>query len=138
VFDTKYFYKFWRPETAVRAGDIDGNSKTDPAPGFVPLITAPCFPSYPSAHATLSASARTILERVFGGGHQSITLSSPDLAGVVLHYSKFKEITDDIDDARVYGGIHFRFDQEAGARQGSSVGGYIYRHYLRVRNGGDR
>lgn len=50
---------------------------------------------------------------------------------MVLHYTKLKDITDDIDDARVYGGIHFRYDQEAGARQGLSLGSYVYNHNLR-------
>jgi hypothetical protein len=130
VFETKYHYTFWRPETAIHAGATDGNPKTDPDPGFVPLITTPCFPSYPSAHGTLSNSARAVLERIFGGGHQSITLSTSALPGVILHYTKFKEITDDIADARVYGGIHFRFDQEAGSREGRLVGKYVYEHNL--------
>jgi hypothetical protein len=130
VFETKYHYNFWRPETAIRAGGIDGNPKTDPDPGFVPLITTPCFPSYPSAHGSLSNAARAVLERIFGSGRQSITLSTSALPGVILHYTKFKEITDDISDARVYGGIHFRFDQDAGSRQGRQIGNYVYEHNL--------
>jgi hypothetical protein len=137
VFETKYYYNLWRPETAIRAGHTDGNPKTDPDPGFVPLVITPCFPSYPSAHATLSNSARHVLERAFGNRRQSITLSSPGLPGVLLHYNRFREITEDIDDARVYGGIHFRFDQDAGARQGRQVGAYVYRHNLRSRKGDD-
>ena len=131
VFETKYHYTFWRPETAIRAGGVDGNPNTDPDPGFVPLITTPCFPSYPSAHGTLSNSARAVLEHTFGSGRQSITLSTSALPGVILHYTKFSQITDDISDARVYGGIHFRFDQEAGSRQGRQVGKYVYEHNLR-------
>jgi hypothetical protein len=135
VFETKYHYNFWRPETAIHGGATDGNPKTDPDPGFVPLITTPCFPSYPSAHGSLSGAARAVLERIFGSGHQSITLSTSALPGVILHYTKFKEITDDIADARVYGGIHFRFDQEAGSRLGRRVGRYIYENYLQSLHG---
>ena len=58
------------------------------------------------------------------------TLSHPAVARSVLHYTSLKQITDDIDDARVYGGIHFRFDQEAGAKQGRHVGQYVFAHYL--------
>lgn len=130
VFDTKYYYTLWRPETAIHAGDLDSNPRTDPDPTFVPLITTPCFPSYPSAHASASYSAREVLERLFSSGHHSITLSNPALPGVILKYRRLQEITDDIDDARVYGGIHFRFDQEAGARMGRRVGAYVYRHKL--------
>ena len=77
------------------------------------------------------ASAREVLERIYGSGRHSITLSNPALPGVILNYAKFSQITDDIDDARVYGGIHFRFDQEAGALQGRLVGAYVNNQDLR-------
>ena len=128
--ESKYFYVRWRPVTAIRAGDTDDNPRTDPNPSFTPLITTPPFPSYPSAHASASYSARTVVEKVFGCGRSSITLSFPGTPGIVLRYTKLEEITDDIDDARVYGGIHFRYDQEAGARQGVSVGSYVFKHNL--------
>ena len=130
AYETKYYYNFWRPTTAIRAGDSDDNKWTDPDGTWLPLITTPAFPSYPSAHATLSGAARTILERVFGKQDINITLESPRLPGVVLHYTEWKQICDDIDDARVYGGIHFRFEQEAGAHQGQDVGKFILDHYL--------
>jgi hypothetical protein len=87
--------------------------------------------SYPSAHATASNAGRTIAENIFGRGGHDITLSHPSIPEVTLHYTKFSQITSDIDDARVYGGIHFRFDQEAGARQGRRVGSYVYENHLR-------
>jgi hypothetical protein len=65
-----------------------------------------------------------------GAGH-AITLANPGLPGIVLHYTSWKQICDDIDDARIYGGIHFRFDQEAGAHQGRLVGRYLLRQQLR-------
>jgi hypothetical protein len=129
-FDTKYHYNSWRPETAIRFGDTDGNPRTDPDSSFVPFIITPCFPGYPSGHATLSNAAREVLERIYGGGPYSITLSTPAVPGVTLQYSKLKQITIDIDDARVYGGIHYRFDQEAGVDLGSRVGKYVYKHNL--------
>jgi hypothetical protein len=131
VFDTKYFYLFWRPVTAIRAGDTDGNPKTEPDPGWTPLITTPSFPGYASAHASGSGAARRIAEAIFGRDGHDITLSDPSLPTVTLHYTSFHDITDDIDDARVYGGIHFRFDQEAGGRLGRRVGRYVYGHNLR-------
>jgi hypothetical protein len=130
VFDTKYTYNRWRPVTAIWGGAIDGNEKTEPDPTWLSLIAAPAFPSYPSAHATLSGAARAVLERAFGKDGLDITLTNTQL-GLVLNYTAWDQITDDIDDARVYGGIHFRFDQEAGAHQGRQVGRYILRHYLR-------
>jgi len=131
VFETKYYYSYWRPVTAIRAGDLDGNPPTTPDPNWLPLIVTPPFPSYPSAHASLSGAARAVLERAFGKRDHAITLTNPALPGVILNYTEWKQICDDIDDARIYGGIHFRYDQEAGADQGLQVGKYILRHYLR-------
>jgi len=131
VFDTKYHYNSWRPVTAIRTGDTDGNTLTDPNPDWLPLIATPAFPGYASAHATLSGAARAVLERAFGKDGHAITLTNPGLPEIVLHYTTWDQITDDVDDARIYGGIHFRFDQDAGAHQGSAVGKYILRNYLR-------
>ena len=122
VFETKYFYTFWRPVTAIWA---------EPDPAWTPLITTPSFPGYPSAHASGSGAARKVAELLFGPAGHAITLSHPAIAGVTLQYTSFRDITDDVDDARVYGGIHFRFDQEAGGLQGRRVGRYVVKHYLR-------
>jgi hypothetical protein len=132
-FATKYTYNWWRPETAIHAGDTDGNAKTDRDTTFAPFITAPCFPSYPSNHASGSNGGAEVLRRLYGGGGHAITMSNPNvtsISGIVLHYTTFKQITDDVDDARVYGGIHFRFEQEAGGRLGRSVATYITKHNL--------
>ena len=131
TMETKYHYTFWRPITAIRAGASDGNPNTEPDLDWTPFITTPCFPSYQSAHAGASYAARTVAEKIFGATGHDITLSSSNLPDIVLHYTNFSQITDDIDDARVYGGIHFRFDQEAGGRQGRQVASYILTHQLR-------
>jgi hypothetical protein len=130
-FWTKYHYKLWRPETAIREGDFDGNARTDADATFVPYILTPCFPSYPSNHASGSEGAAEILTRVYGAGGHAITMANPSVPGVTFHYRRFNQITDDISDARVYGGIHFRFDQDAGADVGRAVATYVYKHNLR-------
>jgi hypothetical protein len=136
--ETKFHYNYWRPVTAIRAGETDGNDKTDPDPAWLPLVVTPPFPSYPSNHASGSNSARAVLDRVYGKDGHDVTLTSPLVPGVVLNYTAWEQITDDIDDARIYGGIHFRFDQEAGSRQGRQVGKYILRNHLRpVHEDGD-
>jgi hypothetical protein len=137
TFDKKYRYASWRPETAIHMGDIDGNPRTAPDLAFTPFITAPCFPSYPSAHATLSSAAREILERVYTSRLHSFVLSTPALPGVQLTYNNLKQITDDIDDARVYGGIHFRFDQEAGGDLGRHIGKFVVHNNLAPAHGSD-
>jgi len=137
TFYNKYLYTFWRPETAIHDAGDDGNDKTTPDANFKPLITTPCFPSYPSAHGTLSNAAREMMEKIYGEGPFSITLSTPALPGVTLHYSRLEEITDDISDARVYGGIHFRTDQDAGALLGTRIADYLFSHKLQPEQGGD-
>jgi hypothetical protein len=130
-FATKYHYLLWRPETAIRGGDLDENDKTKPDYGFVPYIATPCFPSYPSNHASGSGSAAEILRRLYGAGGHDITIANPAVPGLVYHYTRFEQITNDIDDARVYGGIHFRFDQVAGNRLARNIATFVYKHNLR-------
>lgn len=134
VFEAKYFYQTWRPVTAIRAGDTDGNSGTVGDPAFSSFIASPTFPGYPSAHASGSNAASHMLERLFGGRRYAILLTNPALPGITLQYTKLGQITDDIDDARVYGGIHFRFDQDVGAALGRHVAEHVYRQKLRCRS----
>jgi hypothetical protein len=130
-FFNKYHYNFWRPETAIRAGDTDDNPKTEPDTSFVPFIPTPCFPSYPSNHASGTNGGTEVLRRLYGEGGHTITLMNPALPTIVLQYTMFEQIDDDVDDARVYGGIHFRTDQDAGARLGRTIGRAVYKHNLR-------
>ena len=131
-WDSKYTYNFWRPITAIRNGHLDGNAGTDQDATWVPLISTPGHPSYASGHGTVSGASRVVLEEAFGRGGLAVTLTNPAVPGnIVLNYTAWEEITDDISDARIYGGIHYRFDQEAGAKQGRAVGKYIVRNYLR-------
>jgi membrane-associated phospholipid phosphatase len=131
AFLNKYLYNFWRPETAIHAGATDGNPKTDPDPNFVPFVTTPCFPSYPSNHGSAANSAAEVLRRIYGEGGHSMTLSNSAVPDIVLQYTTFEQITDDISDARVYGGIHFRTDQAAGQLLGDAIGKAVYAHNLR-------
>jgi len=130
TFDTKYEYNFWRPETAIHMGQTDGNPATEGDASFIPLVVTPCFPGYPSAHATLSGAAREVLERLYTSRRRSLILSNPAVPTITLRYKKLKEITDDIDDARVYGGIHFRFEQDLGADLGRRVGEYLFKRSI--------
>ena len=121
-FATKYHYNLWRPETAIAGAAGDGNPKTEPpATAYTPLIATPCFPSYPSNHASGSSAATEMLRRLYGAAGHDITLTNPALPNVLLHYRHFADIAEDVDDARVYGGIHFRFDQEGGNDLGRGV-----------------
>jgi hypothetical protein len=130
-FWTKYHYKFWRPETAIHDAAADGNARTDPDPSYAPYILTPCFPSYPSNHGSGSNGASEVMRRIFGNGGHDITMANPAVPGLTFHYTRFSQITDDISDARIFGGIHYRFDQEAGTELGTDIATYVYKHNLR-------
>ena len=107
--------------TAIRAGDTDGNRHTAPDPDWPSLVNTPPYPSYPSNYASAAVAARAVLEKVYGKRGHVITLVSRNPAvDVTLHYTTFSQLTDDVNDARVYGGIHFRFDQDAGLAHGTA------------------
>ena len=130
-FLNKYHYNFWRPETAIHSGDTDGNPTTPGDPSWVPFIVTPCFPSYPSNHGSAGNGAAEVLRRLYGEAGHSITLTNPAVPAITLQYTSFRQITDDISDARVYGGIHFRTDQDTGAELGRAVGTVVYKSNLR-------
>ncbi len=131
-FKTKYHYLLWRPETSIRAGGGNDNAVADPS--FVPYIATPCFPSYPSNHASGTSSGTEILRRLYGESGHDIEMKNPlnsAIANITLRYAKFHDIAADVDDARVYGGIHYRFDQVAGNDLGRNVATYVYKNNLR-------
>lgn len=136
-FLTKYHYNFWRPETAIHGGNTDGNGKTEGDSSWAPFIVTPCFPSYPSNHGSAGNAAAEVLRRLYGEAGHSMALTNATVPAIVLHYTSFRQICDDISDARVYGGIHFRTDQEAGADLGRAVGAAIYKNNLRCRGDDD-
>lgn len=131
VFESKYFYRTWRPETAIPRAVEDGNPKTE-ASAFTPFIVTPCFPGYPSAHGAGAGAAGHVLWKAYGR-HHTVTNSHPSVPGVVLSYDDLLDIEKDVSDARVYGGIHFRTDQDAAEDQGKSVAQWNLDNHLRPR-----
>ena len=137
-FYNKYHYNLWRPETGIRAGESDGNRKTEGNPAFLTFISTPCFPSYPSNHASGTNGGLEVMRRLFGAAGHDITitnnvaaLGSLPATVITKHYSQLKGIADDVDDARVYGGIHWRFDQVAGNALGRAIGTEVAKNNLR-------
>ena len=129
MWETKYHYSFWRPLTAIQLGDTDDNPLTEADPTWLPLISTPAHPSYASGHASVSGAAKEVMKEFYGRDGFNVSLTNASL-GLTLNYTSWDEITDDIDDARIYGGIHFRFDQEKGAHLGKQVGKYLVKNHL--------
>ncbi len=131
-WDAKYTYNFWRPQTAIRNGDLDGNDATIGDPGWTPLFPTPAHPEYVSGHATNSSAMATALTFLFGDNPGvAIVATSPTNPGFFRQWTTFSEGVDDVVDARVYSGIHYRTSDEVGARLGRQVARFVVRHTLR-------
>ncbi len=128
-WDAKYTYVSWRPVTAIQLGDMDGNPDTVADPAWAPLITTPPFPEYPSAHSCVSGAAGRVLSAYFGDNTQ-FSVTSDGMPGVSRSFSSFTAALDEVKNARIVGGIHFRSACEDGQGLGVAVADYILRHSL--------
>jgi hypothetical protein len=126
VFDAKYQYEFWRPVTAIRNGDKDDNPETERDSTWQPIDATPMHPEYPCAHCILSGAAATVIEVLTTG--QSLpefALTSPTAPGVTHRWSSLDALTDEVANARIWAGFHYRFSTRVGTNMGRLVGGYV-------------
>jgi hypothetical protein len=123
-YDAKYHYLLWRPITAVREGDKDGNAATTGDAAWTPLLATGADPSYPGAHSAISSAGAAILTGFFGN-HDKIRVTSDALPGVVRSFDSYDAAAGEAGLSRIFGGVHFRFDHEAGARLGSNVARFV-------------
>ena len=123
-WDAKYFHGLWRPIMAIREADRDGNPATAPDPGWSPLLATPPFPSYTSTHSTFSAAGAAVLSSVFGP-ETAFTTATDDLPGVIRGFGSFASAAAEAGRSRIYGGIHFEFDNRDGLAAGAAVGQYV-------------
>ena len=131
VFEAKYHYNFWRPVTALRNGDIDGNPATERDAAWTPLHDAPMHPEYPSAHATLAGALGAVLEAELADGRDPLlSTTNPSLKNAVRRWKSIGAFVQEVSDARVYEGIHFRSAVEAGTAMGRQIGGLAAQRYL--------
>jgi hypothetical protein len=128
----RYYYNFWRPQASIVAGDVDGNPRTVGDPLWLPLVPTPPHPDYPSGHAANSGAMAGILKLLFGDapGFVIVATSSQN-PGFVRRWDAFSEGVDEVIDARVYSGIHFRTADRAGARLGRQAARFVMTHALR-------
>lgn len=124
-WDAKYDFDFWRPITAIRAADTDGNADTIADPAWLPLLITPPFPGYSSGHSTFSGAAAEVLKAFFGADNISFTLESEDASVSNRSFTSFSQAAEESAVSRLYGGIHFSFDNNDGLVVGRSIGRYV-------------
>ena len=131
-FDTKYRVNRWRPITAIRAGDTDGNEETVGDPTWENLLNTPAHPDYVSTHAVQGGAASAVLRQVFGTDQVAFTATSgAPFAGLTRTFSRLSEAAQENADSRVYAGVHFRSATTNGLTLGRQVGRFTVRHALR-------
>jgi hypothetical protein len=130
-YDAKYTYNFWRPVTAIRAGDSDNNPETVGDPNWLPEVgkTAP-DPSYPGAHAVISAAAADVLIAFFERDRFDLTVTSEALPGVKRSFASFSAAAEEATLSRIFAGQHFRFDLTTGQRLGREIAGFVVDNFL--------
>jgi len=126
VFEAKYHYRFWRPITAIRNADIDGNDNTARDAGWVSLIDVPMHPEYPSGHSILASTMATVVKADVGSGPLPLlTTTSPTapVKGTVRQWTRLEDFVNEVSNARVWGGLHFRTATKVAEQMGAKVGG---------------
>lgn len=131
VFDAKYHYNFWRPVTAIRNGDIDGNPTTDREASWQAIADTPMHPEYPSAHCILSGSVAGVVKAALGTVDiPEIAMTSPTAPGVTHRWTNMTTFTDEVANARVWSGFHYRFSARVGTEMGLNIGEYVAKNVM--------
>jgi len=132
-YDAKYAYNFWRPVTAIRAADTEDNPDAPADANWLPQAgkTAP-DPSYPGAHAVISAAAAEVLDSFFEADHFEFNGTSEVLPGVQRSFTSFAAASEEASLSRIFAGQHFRFDLTAGHRLGRDVADFVVDNFLIV------
>jgi hypothetical protein len=130
AWDTKYAYNNWRPITGIQHADVDGNPDTDADTNWTPLIATPPFPSYTSGHSTFSASSARLLSQFFGTDQISFSTTSDGLPGVTRNFTSLSQAADEAGQSRIYGGIHWQFDNQTGLRNGRALADEVFFGFL--------
>jgi len=137
TFSSKYQYGLWRPVTAIRRADEDGNPNTEPDPNWTPLMVAPPYPAYAGNQAGVAMAHATIFALFFGRDdiafQHTWENNTPGTPGWTRSYTSFSAMAQEVAEQRIYGGIHFRFDQEAGQSVGRNVANYVFLNFMRPR-----
>jgi hypothetical protein len=131
IFDAKYHYNFWRPVTAIRNGDTDGNDATERDPSWTPFIDTPMHPEYPCAHCIVSGAVGTVLQAEIGTGPMpTLTTTSYTAQGATRSWTKINDFMQEVANARIYDGVHYRNSTEVGTDMGKKIGKLVAAKYF--------
>jgi hypothetical protein len=119
VFDAKYAHGFWRPITAIRNADLTSNAATPREPAWTPLGVTPSHPEYPCAHCIVAAAVAEVLQKAVGGDVGELTLTN---AGVARRWKRLEDYSNEVSEARIYAGFHYRFSTDVGKSMGKQIG----------------
>jgi hypothetical protein len=123
VLDAKYKYGFWRPITAIRNGDIDGNAATEREANWQPIDNTPMHPEYPCAHCIVSSAAASAVEAMLGTADiPEVTMTSPTAPGVTHRWTNLHAYADEVSAARIAAGFYYRFSTVVGEDMGRQIG----------------
>jgi hypothetical protein len=133
VFEAKYAYNLWRPVTAIRNGDLDGNDTTDRDAGWTPFISTPMHPEYPCAHCIVSSSLGAVLAAEIGAGPTpTLSSASPTADGAVRTWTTVDDFVKEVAVARIYDGVHYRYSTEVGSAMGKKIGELVVKSVPKV------
>ena len=132
-FNAKYHYAFWRPYTAIHDADTDGNPDTVADPNWEPLAVTPGHPEYPAAHGCVTAALMDTLTAYFDTEEMPYTVTST-VTGTTHSFNSFEDVVTEVDNARIYGGMHYHHSVKEGNRLGSRVADYILKRQFRTKD----
>lgn len=133
VWNDKAYYVFWRPSTAIQNGDLDGNPNTTGDPAWTSLIANPPYPDHTSGANGITAAATRALEKFFGTNRMNVSVTTTNTGPTnqdTRNFTRFTDISDEVVEARIYLGIHFRFADEGSQKLGRKVADYGFKNYL--------
>jgi hypothetical protein len=131
VFDAKYHYNFWRPITSVRNGDIDDNPATERDATWQPIDNTPMHPEYPCAHCILSGSVAGVIKAALGSADiPEVAMTSPTAPGVTHRFTNMSAFADEVANARIWAGFHYRFSTRVGTDMGGRIGEHVVTNVL--------
>jgi hypothetical protein len=131
VFDAKYHYEFWRPITAIRNGDIDGNPATEREATWQPIDNTPMHPEYPCAHCVQSGAATAAIEELLGTADiPEVSMTSSTAPGVTHRWTNLDAFAEEIANARIWAGFHYRSSTRVGTEMGRKIGHFVVQNVM--------